>query len=68
MKQAWRRRMHKAAAIFFAGQLPPAILLYLHDLTLFNKVGIIYLVLTAQWALVVGHWSTAEAATPEEEE
>lgn len=55
--------MHVILAWFFAVQIPLAVGLYLYDLKLFNKVGILYLVIVSQWALVASHWAAVEADT-----
>ncbi len=58
-----RRRLHVVLAWFFAVQIPLAVGLYLYDLHLFNQIGILYLVIVSQWALVASHMAAVEADT-----
>jgi len=63
MTEDTRRKMHGWLALFFAAQIPLAVGLYFYDLHLFNEIGILYLVVVSQWALVASHWAAKEADT-----
>ena len=57
------RKLHTWLAIFFAAQIPLAVALYFYDKHAFNTVGVLYLVVVSQWALVASHWAAREADT-----
>lgn len=59
--QKTRRRIHYGLTVFFALQIPIALMTELKD-------SVPYLVTLSLWALVASHWAAAEADTPEEEE
>lgn len=68
MSNDGRRRLHVVLAWFFAVQIPLAVALYFYDRELFNVIGILYLVIVSQWALVASHMAAVESDTPIEED
>lgn len=67
MNTAARRRIHIGLAVFFAVQIPIAILAQFFTPDLFDHLWKTYLIFLSLYAIVSTHWAGASAETPTED-
>jgi hypothetical protein len=59
-------RLHTVLAVFWAVQIPPAVVLAIWFPDIWEKVALVYLVVVSIYALAAAHWGAREAASAED--